>query len=90
MLQQESQRETSVEEAAQIAHQTVMRQSPEISMIMDEQRFNHLWRVGQMYARSQIAPKHYRGHPEDCAIAAAMATRLGMDPLLFMMQTYVV
>lgn len=58
--------------------------------LMDTARFEHLWRVAQAFARSQLVPQHFRQKPDDCLIACQMALRLGVDPFMFMQNTYVV
>lgn len=60
------------------------------SNLLDTARFEHMWRVAQMYAKSQIIPEHFRGKPEDCFIGIQMAVRLGVDPFMFLQNTYVV
>ncbi len=49
-----------------------------------------LYRLAAGYARSAIVPEHYRGKPDDCFIACQMSMRLGVDPLAYMQNSYVV
>jgi hypothetical protein len=49
-----------------------------------------LYRLGTMYSRSDMVPAHYRGRPDDCAIAAQMALRVGVDILTFLQSSYIV
>lgn len=57
--------------------------------LLDTAKFNHLWRVAELFARSKLVPKHFQENPEDCFIATQMAVRLGVDPFMFMQNTYV-
>jgi hypothetical protein len=58
--------------------------------LLDTAKFEHIWRVSNMYARTQFVPEVYRNKPEDCFVACQMAVRLGLDPLMFMQNTYIV
>lgn len=49
-----------------------------------------LWRLGQMYARSNLVPEQYRGKPDDCAIACQLAFRWRADPMMVMQSSYIV
>lgn len=49
-----------------------------------------LWRLAQMYAGSQIVPKHYQNKPHDCFIACQMSMRLKVDPFAYMQNSYIV
>lgn len=57
--------------------------------LFDTDRFTQLWRIAQMFAQSQMIPKHFQGHPEDCFITCQMAMRLGVDPFMMLQNTYV-
>jgi hypothetical protein len=43
-----------------------------------------------MYSKSQMVPAHYQNKPADCMIACQMAVRLGVDPFMFLQNTYIV
>jgi hypothetical protein len=58
--------------------------------LLDTKRFEHMWRVASLFAKSAMVPEHYRGQPESCFIACQMAVRLRVDPFMFMQNTYVV
>lgn len=58
--------------------------------LLDTAKFEHVWRVAQMYAKSKLVPEQFRNAPEDCFIALQMSVRLGVDPFMFMQKTYVV
>ena len=49
-----------------------------------------LWRLGSMYAKSELVPKQYRNKPEDCAIAIQMAIRCKVNIMTFLQASYVV
>ena len=56
----------------------------------DKEAFNQLLRVSQMLSQSSLVPQNYQGKPQDCFIAAEMATRMGISPLFVMQQLAVV
>ena len=69
----------------------VVQDSGEFSMLMDSGKFEHMQRVAQMFSQSRsLVPAHYRGSIADCLIATQMAVRLGVDPMMFMQNTYLV
>lgn len=49
-----------------------------------------LYRMGTMYSRTALVPEHFRGKPEDCAIACGLAMRWQLDPLMVMQSSYIV
>lgn len=49
-----------------------------------------MWRLSQMYASSTLVPAHYQNSPSNCFIACQMAFRMGIDPLAFMQNSYIV
>ena len=56
----------------------------------DKEAFNQLLRVSQMLSQSSLVPQNYQGKPQDCFIAAEMATRMNISPLFVMQQLAVV
>lgn len=60
------------------------------SNYLDTNRFEHVYRIAQIFASSTIIPEHYRGQTGNCFVATQMAIRLGVDPLMFMQKSYVV
>lgn len=62
----------------------------EFANLLDSGKFAQLWRVAQLYADTELVPGHFRGKPSDCFIACQMALRMGVDPYMFMQNTYVV
>ncbi len=60
------------------------------SSLMDTARFEHLWRVSNLFAKSDLVPSHYRGKPENCMLTCQMAMRLDLEPLMLMQNTYIV
>jgi ribosomal protein S18 len=58
--------------------------------LLDTRKFEHMWRVASLYAKSKMVPEHYRGSPEDVFVAAQMAVRLGVDIFMFLQNTYVI
>lgn len=62
----------------------------QFSNLMDVNRFEHVWRIATLFASSKMVPVHYQDKPADCFIACQMAIRLGVDPFMFMQNTYIV
>lgn len=62
----------------------------QFSNLMDTARFEHIQRVGTMYANSNMVPDHFKGKQADCVIAVEMALRLGLHPFSLMQSIYVV
>lgn len=56
----------------------------------DKEAFNQLLRVSQMLSQSSLVPQNYQGKPQDCFIAAEMATRMNISPIFVMQNLYVV
>jgi hypothetical protein len=59
-------------------------------MYLDTNRFNQAWRAASLLAKADIVPAQYRGKPENCFVALQMATRMEIDPFMFMQNTYIV
>lgn len=68
----------------------VVRDSGEFAVLLDTARFEHMWRVAQMFSKSGMVPEHYQGKAENCMIACMMAVRMGVDPFMFMQNSYMV
>jgi hypothetical protein len=52
--------------------------------------FAHSWRLAQVFASSQLIPKHLQDKPADCLIALALARQLGESPLVVMQNIFIV
>jgi len=62
----------------------------ECSMYLDTNLFDQGQRAALLLSKSDIVPTHYRGQPANCFIALDFAKRMGLNPLLYMQNTYVV
>lgn len=60
------------------------------SSYLDTAKFMQIQRVAAMFAASDMVPVHYRNKTANCALAIHMATRLEMDPMMFMQNSYVI
>lgn len=67
----------------------IVADSGEFQNLLDTGKFEHLWRVAQLFASSRMVPESFQDKPADCLIACQMAIRLGVDPFMFMQNTYV-
>lgn len=52
--------------------------------------FDHSWRVAKAFAASELIPVHFRGKPEQCMVALALAASLDVAPLVAMQNSFVV
>ena len=70
----------------------IVQDESDFSNLLDTGKFNHLWRVAQVFAMSNMVPDHFRGKSGEanCFIALHMAFRLGVDPLMLMQNSYIV
>lgn len=69
---------------------TVAVDDSSFSSYLDTAKFNQLWRVANVFAGSDIVPDHYKNKPNNCFLALQMATRLEMEPIMFIQNSYVV
>lgn len=56
----------------------------------DPESFRNLYKIGNLFAQSQLVPQAYQGKPMDCTIAVDMANRMGVSPMFVMQNLYVV
>ena len=61
-----------------------------VNVWTDKTAFDQLTRVATMLSKSTVVPQAYQGKPEDCFIAAEMASRMNTSPLFIMQNLYVV
>lgn len=59
-------------------------------VFLDPQISKPLYRAAQLFAQSQLVPKHFRGQPNDCFLVLQAAGRMRVDPLLMLQKTYIV
>ena len=92
-----TEKQTVVKAAEVIEENTILDQvidntvkADSISMLYDQNSFNHLWRVGNMFANSDMVPKHFKGKPGDCVIALDLADRMKINPYMLMQKMYVI
>lgn len=75
-------RNMPVEQTAQVA---------EVKVGLDTSGgFEHLQRIGNIFAKSSLVPKEFSGNLPNCAIAVNMALRMGADPMSLMQNMYIV
>jgi len=60
------------------------------SMLFETKSFEHIWRVGKMFAESTMVPEHFKGNPGNCVIALDFAERAGINPFMTMQKMYVI
>lgn len=77
-------------QTAVTAARAVVQDVGRFANLMDSARFEHIQRVGTMFANSNLVPEHFRGKQADCVIAVEMALRLDIHPFALMQSLYVV
>jgi len=82
--------ETQNIQKADVKAKLVTTDTGEFSCYLDTAKFEQMYRVANVFAHSEIVPSQYRQKPSDCFIALQMAVRLGVEPFMFMQNTYVV
>lgn len=70
------------------AAQIVVHDNGSFANLLDTGKFEHMWRVAQVFSVSGMVPKLYHQKPEACFVAIQMAVRLEVDPMMFMQNTY--
>ena len=65
------------------------RDESQFSAILDLPKFEQLQRVAALFAQSTLVPIHFQHNMANCFVAMQMAIRLGVDPLMFMQNSYV-
>uniref|UniRef100_A0A6H2A6G0 Putative DNA recombination protein n=1 Tax=viral metagenome TaxID=1070528 RepID=A0A6H2A6G0_9ZZZZ len=68
----------------------IITQQAQVSMFLNEQRFEFAQRIGNMLAKSTMVPEHFRANLGNCLIALNLAERLGIDVFALMQTSYVV
>lgn len=62
----------------------------QVSMFLNEQRFEFAQRIGKMLSASTMIPEHFRNNLGNCMIALNLSERLGIDVFGLMQTSYVV
>lgn len=68
----------------------IIEDNSQFANLLDTGRFGHLQRVATLFAGSELVPAHFQNKVSNCFIALQMALRLGVDPFMFMQNTYIV
>ena len=59
------------------------------NIYFDHALFEHTQRVATLFAKSSVVPQHYQNNVSNCFIAVATATRMRIDPFLYMQKSFV-
>jgi len=70
--------------------QTISVDNSSFSSYLDTAKFNQMYRVANLFAASDLVPEHYRNKPANCFLALQMATRLEIEPMMFIQNSYIV
>lgn len=68
----------------------IVSDNSELAFLLDTARFEHLQRIGNLFANSGLVPKHFQGNQAGCSIAVQMAFRMNVDPFMLMQALYMV
>jgi len=82
--------DTATEETKSLVRREEVSDDGEFANLLDTGKFEHLWRVAELFAATDLVPEHFRRKPANCFVATQMAVRLGVDPFMFMQHTFVV
>lgn len=58
--------------------------------LLNVAKFEQLQRAAKVFASSTMVPPHYQSNIANCFIALQISTRLGIDPFMFMQNSYIV
>jgi len=58
--------------------------------LLDTARFNQLWCIADVYAKSKIVPDHFKGDPASVFVVLEMALRVGAHPFQALQNCYVI
>jgi len=58
--------------------------------IFDPQAFSHMLNLAKHFSESKLIPQQFQNAPSDCLIAIQYAAELGINPLQFMQNSYIV
>lgn len=72
------------------AQLVVNRDESQFANMLDTAKFTQVFKLAELFAGSQLVPAHFQGKPADCFIGIQMALRLGVDPFMFLQNTYIV
>ncbi len=72
------------------SNRIIVHDNGQFADFLDTGRYEQLSRLAVRLAGSQLIPDHFRNKPGDCFLAASMAMRMGIDPMLLMQNIYVV
>ena len=62
----------------------------EFSNWLDTARFEHIWRMARVFSETSMVPTVFQKKPADCMVAIQMALRCGIDPMMFLQNSYVI
>lgn len=71
-------------------YEVVTQQQAQVSMFLNEQRFEFAQRIGKMLASSTMIPEQFRNNIGNCLIALNLSERLGIDVFGLMQTSFVV
>lgn len=62
----------------------------QVSMFLNEQRFEFAQRIGKMLSTASMVPTHFRNNLGNCMVALNLSERLGVDVFGLMQTSYVI
>lgn len=66
-------------------------QTPSTSYsLMDSSTCNHLWKLAEVFSKSDMVPAHFHNKPANTFVALQIAARSGLDPFGVLQKCYVI
>lgn len=72
------------------SNRLIVHDDGQFAVLLDTAKFEHMWRIATMFAKTELIPKHFQNKPEDTFIVCQMAIRCGIDPMTMLQNTYIV
>lgn len=60
------------------------------NLMINTKQLNSIYKIAQMYARSNMVPQNYQGNADNCFVACELAARMNVSPVLVMQNLYIV
>ncbi len=70
--------------------ETALQVSSKNNVMVNPERFSHVFKISQVFANSQLVPEHFQGKPENVFVALQFAERLDLDPMTALQNIYIV
>lgn len=69
---------------------TSLTAAPASDLLSSTEALDRAWKLAELFAQSELIPAHLRKKPHDVFVALAMASQLGVNPLIVLQSIYVI